>query len=97
MRDKHAEFEIWLEDHLEKNESDSTIVLFNASYDIEWGENKTMVVKEFKEVYPHDYYYYFATYYVPLDQTLKDDRLDFDLEFDIEDDDFPQFKEDFFI
>jgi hypothetical protein len=90
MRDKHAEFDIWLEDQLEKNESDSTIVLFNASYDIEWGENKTMVIKEFREIYPHDYYYYFATYYVPLD------KLEFDLDLD---DDFPDFdlKDDFFI
>lgn len=96
MRDKHAEFEIWLEDQLEKSENDSTIVLFNASYDIEWGENKTMVVKEFKKEYPNDYYYYFATYFVPLDITLQDDRLEFDIDLD-EEEDFPNFKDDFYI
>ena len=89
MRDKHAEFDIWLEGQLEKEETDNTIVLFSAAYDIQWGENKTMVIKEFREKYPNDYYYYFATYYVPLD------KLEFDLE--IDEDDFPEFKDDFFI
>lgn len=96
MRDKHAEFEIWLEDQLEKNEADSTIVLFSAAYDIEWGENKTMVIKKFKEKFPNDYYYYFATHFIPLDTTLNDDVLEFDIDID-EEKDFPQFKEDFFI
>ena len=89
MRDKHAEFDIWLEEQLEKNEKDDTIVLFNAAYDIDYGENKTFVIKEFREKYPNDYYYYFATYYVPID------TLEFDV--DIEEDDFPTFKDDFFI
>ena len=89
MRDKHAEFDIWLEDRIEKSDRESRIVILEGVYDIDWGENKTMVVKEFREKYPNDYYYYFATYYVPLDQ------LEFDLE--IEEDDFPNFKDDFFI
>jgi len=96
MRDKHAEFEIWLEDQLEKNDSDSTIVLFSAAYDIEWGENRTMVIKEFKEKYPNDYHYYFATYFVPLDSSLADDVLEFDIDLD-EEEDFPQFQDDYFI
>ena len=90
MRDKHAEFDIWLEDRIEKSDRESRITILEGDYDIDWGENKTMVIKEFREKYPNDYYYYFATYYVPLD------HLEIDLNLD-EDDDFPQFKDDFFI
>ena len=92
MRDKHAEFDIWLEDHIEKSK-DATISVFNAAYDIEWGEDKTKLVAEFRKTYPNDYYYYFATFFVPLDQASEE--LAFEI--DVEDDDFPQFKEDFFI
>jgi len=89
MRDKHAEFDIWLEDHIEKSDRESRIVILEGVYDIDWGENKTMLIKEFREKYPNDYYYYFATYYIPLD------KLEFDV--DIDEDDFPNFKDDFFI
>ena len=89
MRDKHAEFDIWLEDRIEKSDRESRITILEGDYDIDWGENKTMVIKEFREKYPNDYYYYFATYYIPLD------KLEFDV--DIDEDDFPNFKDDFFI
>ena len=89
MRDKHAEFDIWLEDQIKESDRSDRIVILEGDYDIDWGENKTMVVKEFREKFPNDYHYYFAKYFVPLD------KLEFDV--DIDENDFPNFKEDFFI
>jgi len=95
MRDRHMEFDIWLEDQIKKSDRPNRITLLEGDYDINWDKNLTQLVMEFRRKYPNDYNYYFATYFVPLDQNLK-------FTVDEEDDDFPdfpnfKFKEDFFI
>ena len=97
MRDKHMEFDIWLEDQVKKSDRPDRVTILEGDYDINWDKNLTKVIKEFREGYPNDYNYYFANYFVPMDQNLefsinKDDDDD-----DEKDDIFPQFKDDFFI
>tara|TARA_E500000305_G_C4027211_1_gene242544 strand:- start:89 stop:364 length:276 start_codon:yes stop_codon:yes gene_type:complete len=91
VRDKHMEFDIWLEDQIKKSDRSDRVVILEGDYDILWNKNLTQVITEFRKTYPNDYNYYFATYFVPMDQNLE-------FKIDEEDDDsFPDFKDDFFI
>ena len=111
MRNKYMEFDIWLEDQMEKSDRPDRIFLIEGDYNLDWDKNLTKLVKKFKEIYPNDYNYYYATFFLPISEDLnieidikEEDLLDFSALADLpelpdldEEEDVPELKDDFFI